>query len=257
MRPLIGIPCQADYREGSGRPIYGNNRTYIHAVEQGGGVPVLIPMLHDIHLLDALLMRLDGLLLSGGVDIDPCNYSEEANPHLGEVDRRLDELEMFVAQWALRERLPVLGICRGIQLLNVALGGSLYQDLNTQYPESMIHCRRELPRNTLIHSVHIEEGSQVEKIFGTNEIWINSLHHQAVKELGRGVRISGRAEDGVAELLEVPEYPFVIGIQGHPEELYTAEAACEKLFVAFVEACGQYAKEREAVAVGSEVGRRG
>ena len=260
MRPLIGVPSQADYREGSGRPIYGNNRTYIHAVEHAGGVPVLIPMLNDVSLLEALLVRLDGLLFSGGVDINPCFYHEEAHPHLGEVDHKLDELEMFLVQWALRERMPILGVCRGMQLLNVALGGSLYQDLNTQYPEGMEHCRRELPRNTLIHSIHIEEGSQMEKVLGTNEIWINSLHHQAVKDLGQGVHISGRAEDGVAELLEVAGYSFVMAIQGHPEELYTSETACEKLFVAFVEACGEYAREREVgetVKVSSEVGVRG
>lgn len=97
----------------------------------------------------------------------------------------------------------------------------------------------------------------MEKLLGTNEIWINSLHHQAVKKLGQDVRISGRAEDGVAELLEVEGYPFVMGIQGHPEELYTSEPACEKLFTAFVEACGEYAREREAMEVGSEVRVRG
>lgn len=244
MRPLIGIPCQADYREGSGRPIYCNNRTYIHAVENAGGVPVLIPMLNELHLLETLLVRLDGFLFSGGVDIDACQYNEEAHPQLGEVDQRLDELELFLVRWGLQAGVPILGVCRGMQLLNVALGGSLYQDLDAQYPDGMVHCRRELPRNTLIHSVHVTEGSQMERVLGTNEIWINSLHHQAIKVQGRGVRISGRAEDGVAELLEVVDYPFVLGIQGHPEELYSSEPLCAKLFSAFVEACGQYAQER-------------
>lgn len=259
MRPLIGIPCQADYREGSGRPIYCNNRTYIHAIENAGGVPVLIPMLNDLSLLESLLTRLDGLLFSGGVDMNSCHYNEEAHPHLGEFDQRLDEFELFLVHWALQARMPIVGVCRGMQLLNVALGGSLYQDLETQYPEVMVHCRRELPRNTLIHSVHVTAGSQMEQVLGTNEIWINSIHHQAVKEPGQGVRISGHSEDGVAELLEMADYPFVLGIQGHPEELYTNETLCAKLFSAFVEACSQYAQERETaqVPVTEEVKVRG
>lgn len=253
MRPLIGIPCQADYREGSGRPIYCNNRTYVHAIENAGGVPVLIPMLNDVSLLESLLVRLDGFLFSGGVDIDSGQYDEDAHPHLGEVDLRLDDLELFLVRWALRENMPVLGICRGMQLLNVALGGSLYQDLESQKAEAMVHCRRELPRNTLIHSIHIAEGSQMEKVLGTNEMWINSLHHQSVKDPGQGVSISGRAEDGVAELLEVVGYPFVIGIQGHPEELYTSEPICAKLFSAFVAACSNHAVAVEMAKVGEEV----
>ena len=257
MRPLIGIPCQADYREGSGRPIYCNNRTYVHAIENAGGVPVLIPMLNDVSLLESLLVRLDGFLFSGGVDIDSGQYHEDAHPHLGEVDQRLDDLELFLVRWALRENMPVLGICRGMQLLNVALGGSLYQDLESQNAEAMLHCRRELPRNTLIHSIHITEGSQMEKVLGTNEMWINSLHHQSVKDLGQGVSISGRAEDGVAELLEVAGYPFVIGIQGHPEELYTSEPICAKLFSAFVAACSNHAETQEMAKAVEEVTVRG
>jgi putative glutamine amidotransferase len=239
MRPLIGIPAQADYRDTSHRPIYGNNRTYIHAVESAGGIPVLIPMLSDIRLLEALFDHLDGLLLSGGVDLQPQLFHEQPHPCLGEVDERLDEMELFLVQRALQLDMPILGVCRGMQLLNVALGGNLYQDIEAQCPGSLNHCRRELPRNTLTHTVYIEEGSRAAQIFGTNEIWINSLHHQAANEPGEGVRISGRAEDGIAELLEVPGYPFVFGIQGHPEELYTTEPSAARLFAAFIQACNE------------------
>ncbi|MFL5625221.1 MAG: gamma-glutamyl-gamma-aminobutyrate hydrolase family protein [Ktedonobacteraceae bacterium] len=238
MRPLVGIPCQADFREGSGRPVYCNNRTYVHAVEDAGGIPVLIPMLNDISVLESLLSRLDGLLLSGGGDIDSVRYDEDARPVLGSIDTQLDELEFSLVAWALQEDMPILGVCRGMQLLNVALGGSLYQDLEEDYPGAMLHCRRELPRNTLIHNIHVATGSRMEKILGTNELWINSLHHQAVKAPGANIYISGRAEDGVAELLEMPNHRFVVGIQGHPEEIYTQEAACARLFSAFIRACG-------------------
>ena len=237
MRPLIGLPCQADYREGSGRPIYCNNRAYVHALEHAGGVPVLIPMVNDTETLTTLLGRLDGILFSGGVDIQPVHYGEDPHALLGEVDQQLDELELTMVHWALQENLPTLGVCRGMQLVNIAFGGTLYQDVTAQVPGSIQHCKRELPRNTLIHSIHIEEGSRVEEVFGTRELWVNSLHHQAVKEPGRGVRISGRAEDGIAELLEVPEKHFVVAAQGHPEEIYTHEPVWAKLFTAFVEAC--------------------
>lgn len=239
MRPLVGIPCQADFREGSGRPIYCNNRAYAHAVEDAGGIPVFIPMLNDISVLEALLSRLDGLLLSGGGDVDSVRYNEDARPMLGGVDSRLDELEFTLVQWALQADMPILGVCRGMQLLNVAFGGSLYQDLGEEYPGVIEHCRRELPRNTLIHNVNVASGSRMEKILGTNELWINSLHHQGIKASGANVYVSGRAEDGVAELLEVADYSFVMGIQGHPEEIYTQEAACTQLFSAFITACAK------------------
>src|SRR5437588_9721125 len=103
MRPLIGIPAQADFREGSGRPIYCNNRAYVHAIEHAGGVPVLIPMLNDLSLLESLLARLDGIVFSGGVDIQPCYYHEENHPLLGKVDEQLDEMEMTLVRWALQE----------------------------------------------------------------------------------------------------------------------------------------------------------
>jgi len=237
MRPLIGIPCHEDFRQHSGRPIYCNNRTYTHALESVGGIAVLIPIFNDLTALESLLIRLDGLLFSGGVDVEPGRYNGEPHPQLSEVDLRLDEFELTLAHWALQENIPILGVCRGMQLLNVALGGSLYQDISEECPGSLQHCKRDLPRNTLIHSVHVEEGSRMEEILGTNEFWVNSLHHQAIKVPGKDVHISGWAQDGVAELMEAPDYQFVMAVQCHPEEIYTSEPACARLFSAFVEAC--------------------
>jgi len=253
MRPIVGIPCQADFRERSGRPIYGNNRSYIHAVESAGGIPVLIPLLHDTALLEPLFAHLDGIIFTGGVDLAPELFGEDAHAELGEVDGRLDDFELALTRWALARDMPLLGVCRGMQLLNVALGGSLYQDIGAQCAGSIVHCRRELPRNTLIHNVRIEVGSQAERVLGANEVWINSLHHQAVKDAGEGARITGCAEDGVAELLEVPGHHFVLGVQGHPEELYTSEKWCAHLFCAFVQACGEFHASRERVAVAAQL----
>ena len=237
MRPIIGIPCHAGLRAETDRPIYYNNRTYIHAVERAGGVPILIPIFDDLDELQTLLPRLDGLLLSGGIDVDPGNYSEEPHPLLSETNPKLDALELTMARWALQENVPTLGICRGMQVMNVALGGSLYQDLGALYEGSLKHALWDMPRTTIAHTVHVETGSRMEQLLGTSELQANSLHHQAVKTPGKGVRVSGRAEDGVVELIEVPAHRFMMGVQCHPEELYTNEPSWAKLFSSFIRAC--------------------
>lgn len=237
IRPVIGIPCQADFRAGSNRPIYGNNRTYVQAVESAGGLPVLIPMLTDLRCLEDLLPRLDGVLFTGGVDLQPGLYGEMRRAETGESDPALDAFEMAIAQRALQEDLPILGVCRGMQLLNVVLGGTLYQDIASQRPNAIDHCRRDRPRTDLTHTIAVEPGSLIEQVLGTREVWMNSLHHQAIQEPGQGVRISGWAEDGIPELMEVPEHRFVLGIQGHPEEIYDQVESFAKLFQAFVHTC--------------------
>ncbi|MBA2677257.1 MAG: gamma-glutamyl-gamma-aminobutyrate hydrolase family protein [Ktedonobacteraceae bacterium] len=237
MRPLIGIPCHPAYREGTWRPIYCNNRSYVHAIEEAGGVPVLIPQLHDLSALETLLSRLDGLLLPGGIDIQPVLYGEEPHEELMGSDPSIDEMELTLAHWALRENKPVLGICRGMQLLNVALGGSLYQDLHDQFPGSIRHMYVDLPRSQVIHRVLVDAGNQTHAAVGTSEFWANSIHHQAIKTPGEGVRITGWAEDGVVESIEVANRHFAVGLQCHPEEIYTYIPACARLFTTFVEAC--------------------
>jgi putative glutamine amidotransferase len=193
-------------------------------------------MLNDLNALSALLSRLDGLLLPGGIDLHPGHYGEEVHPLTEQADLELDKFEMTLANWALKKDLPVLGVCRGMQLINVVLGGSLYQDINDQYTDSIAHTNRHLPRTHLAHPITIEPGSRTEKILGTRKVWVNSLHHQAIKDPGQGVCITGRAEDGIAELLEVSGYRFVMAAQSHPEETYTVEPAFARLFSAFVRA---------------------
>ncbi len=236
MSSLIGIPCHALIRAETGRPIYANNRAYVHAVESAGGVPILIPMINDLNILTALLTRLDGLLLPGGIDLHPNHYGEEVHPLTEEADLELDEFEITLASWALQEDIPVLGVCRGMQLINIALGGSLYQDIDEQYTDSIGHTHRNLPRTHLAHRISVDPGSRMEKILGTREVLVNSLHHQAIKEPGKGVRVTGRAPDGIPELLEVTGYRFVMAAQCHPEEIYSIEPAFARLFSAFVQA---------------------
>ena len=247
MRPLIGIPCHADYADGTKRPIYSNNRAYVHAVEHAGGVPILIPYLHDFSMFDTLLPRLDGLLLSGGIDIDPVLYGEAPHPLCEEPDKELDAIEMKLAQWALQEDIPTLGVCRGMQILNVALGGTLYQDIPALRPHSLHHSHRHLSRDYLAHRVNVLPGSRVEQLLGPGPFMVNSLHHQAVHEPGRDVVISGTADDGVAEMLEVNGRRFMIAAQFHPEELYLKESASARLFATFVQACSMDAIDEEPV----------
>jgi putative glutamine amidotransferase len=236
MRPLIGIPCHALIRAETGRPIYANNRAYVHAVESAGGLPILIPMINDLTILTALLSRMDGLLLPGGIDLHPSRYGEEVHPLTEEADLELDEFEIRLASLAFQQDIPVLGICRGMQLINVVLGGSLYQDIDDQYPDSIGHTHRNLPRTHIAHRITVDPGSRMETILGTREMMVNSLHHQAIKDPGKGVCITGRAPDGMAELLEVSGYRFVMAAQSHPEEIYVVEPAFKRLFSAFVQA---------------------
>jgi putative glutamine amidotransferase len=197
---------------------------------------ILIPRINDLNILTALLARLHGLVLPGGIDLHPDRYGEEVHPLTEEADLELDEFEISLASWAFQEDIPVLGVCRGMQLINVTLGGSLYQDIDDQYPESIGHTHRNLPRTHLAHRITVDPGSRMEIILGTQEVWVNSLHHQAIKEPGKGVRITGRAPDGIPELLEVTGYRFVLAAQSHPEEIYSIEPAFARLFSAFVQA---------------------
>lgn len=247
MRPVIGIPCQAEFRAGSNRPIYGNNRTYVHAVESAGGLPILIPMLTDLHNLEDLLPRLDGILFSGGIDMQPSSYGEHKHPETDEGDPQLDEFEIAVANWSLQEDIPILGVCRGMQLLNVVLGGSLYQDIASQCPDALEHRRRDMPRTALTHTVTIEPGTLTENVLGTRLLAVNSLHHQAIKKPGKGVHISGYSEDGIVEMLEVPGQRFLLGVQGHPEEIYGQVSAFSLLFQAFVQACANLPETEKVV----------
>ncbi|GER90400.1 gamma-glutamyl-gamma-aminobutyrate hydrolase [Dictyobacter vulcani] len=249
MRPLIGVPCRTGVRgENAEKPVYYSNKSYIHAVESAGGVPVIIPILNDHEILRSLLGRLDGLLLSGGIDVHPNMYKEEAAVDLGETDPELDKLELYLARWAWQEDMPTLGICRGMQLMNISLGGNLYQDLDTGYEGDLLkHANWHLPRNEIIHSVTIAPDSRMRQILGVDKILVNSLHHQAIKQPGKGVVTSGLAEDGIVELIEIPERSFMLGTQCHPEELYADNPVWSRLFRSFVDASANKTQQQPAI----------
>lgn len=237
VRPVIGIPCYEGKRAGTLRPLYGVNRAYIKAVEMAGGTPVLIPHLDDLSDLEPLCARLDGLLLPGGGDIHPRNFGEEPHPLLGGVDVQEDRLDLALTDYFLEMDRPVLGICRGLQLLNVVARGTLYQDIHDQRPESLKHAYTGKSRTYRAHPISILPDTRLAELLGTEPLLVNSFHHQAIKAPGRNIVASALAPDGIIEGIEFPNHRFVLAVQCHPEELTAAgDERALRLFQGFVQA---------------------
>jgi putative glutamine amidotransferase len=211
---------------------------YSQAILHAGGAPVIVPAAQDRRSLGAILDSVQGLILSGGPDVHPRRYGEEPLAGLGEVDEALDQMELLAAALALEKNLPLLGICRGIQVLNVALGGTLYQDISSQVPESICHTpKTDKAVNT--HTVNIEPGSRLHKLIGRREIWVNGKHHQALKELAGDLVITARAKDGVVEAVELPAKRFVLGVQWHPEGTWRDDPYSKRVFLFLVRAASE------------------
>jgi putative glutamine amidotransferase len=218
---------------------------YPTAVAAAGGVPVVLPPMSPAD--GALLDRLDALVVSGGPDIDPALYGARPHPQLGPVEHDVDPRELAVLRAAEDRGLPILAICRGMQMVNVARGGTLWQDLPTDRPSGIVH-RQAAPGSQPTHVVRVDPDSLLARLTGADggddTLAVNSFHHQAVRELGAGLRISARAEDGVVEAIEATDRPFLLGVQWHAESLATG-APQAALFHALVDAA------RSRVSVGS------
>ncbi len=242
--PLIGIPCFTIPHPTRPYALYANNQTYANAVALAGGIPLFIPPVNEESVegaCETLGQRLDGLLLSGGADIDPVVYGEARLPVCETSQPERDRLELALTRQALQRGTPIFGICRGMQLLNVACGGSLYQDLPTQSLQSQRHAWSDHPRDYLAHSIEIAADSRLAAITGIRAHQVNSLHHQAVHRPGAGLTITAWAPDGVAEAMELRDHSFVLAVQYHPEELTRSDAPSQALFAAFVQACAAHA----------------
>jgi len=218
-------------------PRVGMSRSYIRALLAAGAAPLLIPHVEDMAVLRAVYERLDGLLLPGGGDIDPVHFGESRHEKCNEPSAERDHTELPLARWAVREGLPVLGICRGIQVLNVALGGSLFQDIQAQIPGAERHdWYPNHPRDRLSHTVDISPGTRLSGIVGDTPLPVNSLHHQSVKDVAPGLVVTGYSPDGIVEAIEADDHPFAIGVQWHPEELAGSDVRAQRLFDALVAA---------------------
>ena len=219
-KPLIGVTPGYSSSSDDGNVGYVYNGTarllgtYIETVIRAGGVPVILPAVKDSASCAEILSRLDGVMISGGEDVNPAYYGEDIieNARVG-VNSQRDTVDMLIARTALAMKKPIFAICRGFQLLNVAMGGSLYQDLPTQMPDNVGHSQRE-PGNVGTHKINIRKGSTLRKIMGTDTLWVNSYHHQGVKDLAKGVKVTATTDDG---LIEGYEGKNIYAVQFHPE----------------------------------------
>lgn len=234
MRPLIGVtgsPQGDDPTEGVTCSI-----AVTEAVYRNGGQPLVIPLSDHYDAIAELAERLDGLLLSGGNDINPLYFGEQPLPGLGKVNPLRDELEIRLIREMIALDKPILGICRGCQILNVATGGTMYQDIHTQVPNVLQHSQKA-PRYHASHTVEIDTESKLYAITQTQSLQINSFHHQANRTVASGFRITALAPDGVMEAFESVAHRFVVGVQWHPENMIQVDEASHRLFQSFMQAC--------------------
>ena len=240
MKPIIGVTpdFNAGDREDMGgrEPTYFLRARYPHAIEDLGGVPLILPLTADSSLRRQLLKGLDGLLLTGsGPDLPPSLYGERQRYQFKVMSHRRYDFEFELAKLASEAGIPLLGICGGMQTINVAMGGTLVQDISSQIPHALAH-RAPGPATRHAHRVRITPKSLLRRITGRSEIRVNSSHHQSVKTLGRSLVASAVAPDGVIEAFEDPRRRFLLGVQWHPEFLYDHDAIQRRLFRALLAA---------------------
>jgi putative glutamine amidotransferase len=241
-RPIIGIATMSDHdAAGLHAPRFSLNQSYNKAIMAAGGVPSMIPHVEDAESLRELYEMLDGLMLPGGVDIHPRYYDEEPHPKLDPTDDGLDWIEATLLRWALADDMPVFGICRGEQVLNVVMGGTLWQDLPSEYATVFDHresFKRKI-RDYLAHDVRIDPDSRLAEIAGATRVWVNTSHHQAIKRVAPGLRATAWSPDDLVEGIESPDHFFVVAVQWHPEEMVKKHEWALRLFRAFVDAAAQ------------------
>lgn len=232
-KPLIGITPWYDYD----KKLTYIKDGYIEGIIKVGGLAVLLPLVTDETLLEEIMTRFDGFLLSGGSDIDAAYYGEYNRCYNGEISPHRDEMEMYIARRAVEINKPLFGICRGIQVMNVALGGTLYQDIFSQVKDrELLKHSQNAPKWYPTHDISIENGSLVNIAFGGGAADVNSFHHQAIKDTALDFKVTSWASDGIIESIEHKNHIFAVGVQWHPELMWRENPVHIRLFEAFVEA---------------------
>jgi putative glutamine amidotransferase len=236
-KPLIGITTR-NGKDADGHPLTALQHTYTNAIIQAGGLPILIPsMLAEEDFLD-LYSRVTGLLFTGGGDVSLEYFNGSDHPRIGEVDKGRDATEISLMLAAVNDGKPVLGICRGAQVMNIALGGTLYTHIHDQLKGALDHDYPGDLRRTLVHPVNVDETTRSAEIFRETLLNVNSLHHQGLKDIAPSLRAAGYAPDGLVEVVEMPEHPYAVSVQWHPEWL-TDQLPMQRLFKSFVDASGK------------------
>jgi putative glutamine amidotransferase len=250
-RPIIGVTTQTlqaidGIPAGLPQSDVMNQRYYV-AVALAGGAPVLIPLLDDEpDALRETYDACDGILIPGGVDVDPAYFNEDPHPRLGRIDPARDRVEMQLTRWAVEERKPLFGLCRGLQVMNVTLGGSLYQDLEEQYPDPIKHDyfpNYGYDRDHLAHEVTLTKGTRLRRLMELDTIPVNSMHHQGIKSLAPALAACAVAPDGLVEAAEVPGDQFIMGVQWHPEVFEMTDPHTRHLFREFISASARYGEK--------------
>lgn len=221
MRPVIGIsahPTLHDYR-GNKSTIQSCGENYLFSLEAVGAVPLILPIYDDPEALDRYVGLCDGYLIPGGIDVNPISYGETPHPLLETTRLDFDEYQLHLIERMRVSKKPVLAICRGIQIVNVAYGGTLYQDVSLHGEGTMRHSQVDITPGGISHRVSIEDGSILHRLYGS-EFWTNSYHHQSIKDLGAGLRITARADDGIIEAVEATDHPYLHAVQWHPESFF-------------------------------------
>jgi len=250
-RPIIGVTTQTLEAIPDELPrCWIMSQRYVATLTASGAVPWIVPLLDDAETLRAIYDELDGIFLPGGVDIDPDAYDETRTSALGRTDPDRDRTEIMFARWAMDDRKPILAVCRGAQLLTVAAGGKLYQDLASEYPGAIrhdyfpkagVHTRQDL-----VHPVDVVADTRLSRLLGSNTVLVNSMHHQGIKQLAPTLVANAFAPDGLIEGVESIENDFVLGVQWHPEDLVDSEPKMQSLFDAFIEAAAAWRGESRA-----------
>ena len=241
-RPIIGIPTQTLEEIPDQLPrCWVMSQQYVRVLVAAGAIPWIIPLIQeDSATLRGIYDRLDGVFLPGGVDLDPSAYHEDPNDLCGRTDPARDEIELTLTRWALEDKKPLLAVCRGIQVLNVAAGGTIHQDLAAQLPGAIKHDyfprRGQYTRDLLVHDVTLTKDSRLETLLGAPSVEVNSMHHQGIKELAGALRPTAFAPDGLIEGLESQNGHFLVGVQWHPEALVERDPRMGRLFSAFIDA---------------------
>ena len=235
-KPIIGITSGVIVDEGGMFPGYRRvyaNEDYISSVVQNGGVPLIIPLNTSLAVIEQQVAMIDGLILTGGNDITPLKYNQEPEQKLGDLFPERDRFESEVLKLAKAKTVPILGICRGAQLINVCHGGNLYQDLSYRSEKTLKHWQSHSAAQ-VTHSIELVEGSKLKSIIGSEDILVNSFHHQVMNKVAEEFKVSAIEKDGVVEAIESKTYPFLMGVQWHPEMLHKSVSSMNLIFKALI-----------------------